>query len=130
MVRAWIIFSSLILGVVFRSWKFDETNRINFPFSHRTLDTHSWVYFCMEHIIALAYALCIINPKWLLDATPTWLIWLFFAILCLDLIHFVLFFRDEGVGFNLVKAMLFGLPLIYTETKRNWTHLKKYINQG
>lgn len=120
MVRGWIIFSCLILGVVFRVYQFDKTHTISFPFSERTLDRHSWVYFFMEHIIYLGLALCIIIQ----DSTPKFLLWLFFAILVLDLFHYVLFFRDEGPGWNLIKVIIYGIPLLFIELKRLWHQFK------
>lgn len=121
MVRAWIIFSSLVLGVVFRLWNYDPKSVVSFPLSERTLDVHSWVYFFMEHIIYLGLALCII----IRDNTPMWFLWLFFGILVLDLFHFVLFFRDEGPGWNIIKCSIYGVPLIYVEIKRLWILLKQ-----
>lgn len=125
MVRGWILFSSLVLGVIFRLWDYDKTHIVQFAFSERTLDIHSWVYFFMEHTIALAFVLCIINPKWLRDTTPDLLLWWFFVILILDFVHYILFFRDEGAGFNLTKSILFGTPLLYLEFKNLWTLLKQ-----
>lgn len=79
----------------------------------------------MEHLVSIGVALCLVIK----DDTPIMLLRVFLAIIILDLIHYQLFFRDEGIGWNLIKCALFGLPLLYLETKRNWKHLKKYINQ-
>lgn len=124
MVRGWVLFSTLVLGVLFRIYTpFQGSN--TFLFSSRVLDRNTWVYYTMEHLIASGVALCLLIK----DSTPVFLLKLFFVIIVLDLIHYELFFRDEGIGWNLIKCALFGLPLFYLETKRNWTHLKKYINQ-
>lgn len=121
MTRGWIIFSSLVLGVVFRLWKYNKADTVGFILSDRTLDVHSWVYFFMEHIIAIALAMCII----IRDDTPKAFFYLFIGILVLDLAHYLLFFRDEGFGWNLTKCALFGLPLLYVELNRLWAHLHK-----
>lgn len=128
MARGYILLSCLVLGVLFRLYpapdkspeSYQNLPKINFIFVDRTLDTHSWVYFFMEHIIALAYALCIINPKWLRDDTPQWILWFFFVILCLDTVHFVGWFRDETVGWNLAKVVIFTIPLIWIQLKQLW----------
>lgn len=113
--------SSLVLGVIFRLWKYDKSNTVVFILSERTLDVHSWVYFLMEHIIAIALAMCIIIQ----DNTPKFIFFLFIGILALDLVHYLLFFRDEGPGWNIIKTLLFGLPLLYVEIRRQWTQLKR-----
>lgn len=124
MVRGWILFSSLILGVLFRIYTpFQGSN--TFLFSDRVMDRNTWTYYTMEHLISISVALCLLIK----DDTPIMLLRLFLVIIILDLIHYQLFFRDEGAGWNSVKCALFGIPLIYFETKRNWTHLKKYISQ-
>lgn len=89
--------------------------------SERTLDVHSWVYFLMEHVIAIALAMCII----IRDDTPKFFFFLFIGILALDMVHYLLFFRDEGPGWNIIKTLLFGLPLLYVECKRLWIQLKQ-----
>jgi hypothetical protein len=38
----------------------------------------------------------------------------------LDLLHYMLFFRDEGIGFNLVKVIIFSLPLLWIQLKQFW----------
>lgn len=121
MIRGWILFSTLTLGVIFKMWPDYGKDQIPFPFSSKTLNTQSWIYFSMEHLIAMAYAICFL----IRDNTPRWLLWLFFAIMCLDLLHYILFFRDETVGFNLVKVILFGVPLLYLEIKNQWSNLKQ-----
>lgn len=124
MIRGWILFSSLVLGVLFRIFTpFQGSN--TFLFSDRVMDRNTWTYYTMEHLIAIGVSACLLIK----DSTPIQLLRLFVAILILDLIHYQLFFRDEGIGFNLLKVILFGIPLLYIEIKRNWTHLKRYINQ-
>jgi hypothetical protein len=113
MVRAWIILSTLVLGVLFKLWK-DYQGTVSFPFSSTKLPTQSWIYFLMEHVNAIAIASCLLIH----DNTPRWLLWIYFYILVLDLLHYVLFFRDEGIGFNLVKVLMFSIPLL-------WIHLKQ-----
>lgn len=117
MVRGWIIFSSLVLSVLFRFWLPTATKTVGFPFSEEAISIQSWVYFTMEHIISVGIAACLLIH----DNTPRWLLWLFFIILCIDLIHYWLFYRDPGIGFNLAKVTAFGLPLLYLELRRLWT---------
>lgn len=123
MWRGWIIFSSLVLSVLFRL--FDKHGKaelnngqdwapVHFLFSDKTLNRESWVYFTMEHVIAIAIAGCLL----IRDNTPRHLLWLFFAILAVDMLHYWLFFRDEGIGFNLVKVLVFGTALIWTQLKQ------------
>lgn len=120
MIRGWLIFSSLVFGVMFRLWRYNQAETVSFLFSEHRLDLHSYVYFFMEHIIALQIAGCIIIK----DSTPRYLFWIFIAILILDFMHYLLFFRDEGIGWNLIKAVIFGIPLLYFELSRIWTQLK------
>lgn len=120
MVRGWILFSTLTLSVIFKLWP-DYGGNVTFPFSTKSLNTQSWIYYVMEHIIAIGVASCFLIQ----DSTPRWLFWLFFVIMCLDLIHYVLFFRDDGVGFSLLKVIVFGLPLLYVEIQRQWTHFNQ-----
>ena len=126
MVRGWILFSCLTLSVLFRLFSeqtdsyFKFFNGKPFPFSDRLLDKHSYVYFAMELIIAIGYSLCMIIQ----DSTPKWLLWLFFAIMVADLLHYILWMRDEGPGWNLIKCTLFGLPLLYLELNSLWRQYK------
>lgn len=126
MVRAWIIFSTLVLSVVFKLFIKHGKAELNdgqdwapvhFLFSQVTLNRESWVYFLMEHVIAVGIAGCLLIK----DSTPRGLLWLFLAILLADGIHFLLFYRDEGIGFNLAKVLLFGIPLIWIQLQRLWS---------
>ena len=117
MVRGWIILSTFVFGVFFRLWK-DYQGTVGFPFSETKLPSQSWVYFTMEHVSAIAIACCVLIE----DSTPRWLIKWFILLLIIDLVHYLLFFRDEGIGFNLIKVIVFGLPLLYLEIKRIWIH--------
>lgn len=123
--RGWLLFSTLVFSVLFKLWPDYGSGNFTFLFSSKTLNNQSWIYFLMEHIIAVYY----VGVMLIKDSTPRWLLWLFFAIIFIDGVHFVLFFRDEGVGFNLAKAMLFGLPLLYLETRNQWKHWKRFMNQ-
>ncbi len=115
MVRGWIIFSCLALSVLFRLYR-PFTGKVGFTFSDRVLDLETWTYYTMEHIIALSVASCFL----ITDNTPKWIFWLFFAVLCLDFIHYILFFRDETPGFNIVKVVIFGIPLLWIQLKQLW----------
>jgi hypothetical protein len=115
MVRGWILFSCLALSVIFRLYR-PYTGEVKFPFSDRILNTETWVYYTMEHLIAIGVAACL----FIRDSTPKQLIWLYFAILCLDFLHYLLFFRDETPGFNIFKVVLFGLPLLWIQLKHLW----------
>jgi len=115
MVRGWLLFSSLTLSVLFRLFR-PFTGEVPFTFSDRILDAETWTYYTMEHIIALAVASCLFIE----DNTPKWLFLLFFGILCLDFLHYLLFFRDETPGFNIIKVTIFGLPLLWIQLKQLW----------
>jgi hypothetical protein len=117
MVRAWLIFSSLILGVLFKIFTENGPLYDFFLFSDKKITSQLWIYFTMEHIIALQIASCVLIH----DNTPRFFFWLFFFILILDLLHYILFFRDEGPGWNVIKACIFGAPLAYVEIKNLWT---------
>jgi hypothetical protein len=127
MVRAWIIFSCLTLSVLFRAFSYETEDYFQFfngkpfPFSDRLLDKHSYVYFAMELIIAIGYAACMI----IRDDTPKFLLWLFFAILVLDLLHYILWMRDEGPGWNIIKCAMFAVGLLYYELPRLWKQFRR-----
>lgn len=130
MWRAWIILSTLVLSVLFKLFHKHGVSYLNdgkdwtpvdFPFSESVLNLESWVYFLMQHINEAAIAFIIPFQ----DRTPKFLLWLYFAILISDGLHFVLFYRDEGIGFNVFKVILFGAPLLYLELKNLWTLLKQ-----
>lgn len=123
MIRGWILFSTLTLSVIFKLWPDYGTKNHHFMFSDETLNTQSLVYYAMEHIIAIGVAACLL----IRDSTPRWLLWLFFAIMGMDFVHFLFFYRDLGVGFNAVKVFIFGIPLIYIEA---WRLLKQSKNQA
>jgi len=114
MIRGWVIFSTLTLGVLFKLWKDEAHGMVGFAFSDKTLNTQSWIYFTMEHVSAIALGFCVLIK----DETPRWLIQLFILILIIDLFHYILFFRDEGIGFNLIKVIVFGLPLAWIQSKQ------------
>lgn len=122
MWRGWIILSTLVFSVLFRL--FDKHGKaeinegedwppVNFPFSDVVLNLESHIYYKMEHLIAflLAGLLCF------KDSTPRWLFFLYFCIQGADWLYYELFFRDEGIGFNLVKVLVYGLPLVYASTR-------------
>ena len=113
MTRGWILFATLVLSVIFRLWNSTATGEAGFIFSQRRIPVQTWVYFTMEHIIAIGVALCIIIH----DNTPRWIFLLFIGILVLDLIHYLAVYRDEGIGFNLVKVLLFAIPFLWTQLK-------------
>jgi len=87
---------------------------VGFPFSEEAISIQSWVYFTMEHIIAVAIAACLLIQ----DSTPRKLLWLFLIILCVDLIHYWLFYRDPGIGFNLAKVLTFAIPLTWIQLRQ------------
>jgi hypothetical protein len=115
MIRGWLILSTLVFGVMFKLWK-DYQGVATFPLSDAKLPMQSWVYFFMEHVNAICIAACLL----IVDNTPKWLLWIYFYILILDLLHYMLFFRDEGIGFNLVKVIIFSLPLLWIQLKQFW----------
>ena len=125
LIRGWILLSCLALGALFRLNRPFTGNGQTFLFNERVLDRESHVYYSMEHVIAIAFAFCIINPNWLRDNTPKWVLWVFIGILTLDYLHYYLFFRDEGAGWNLIKMTIFGFCVLYVQLNRQWTHLKK-----
>lgn len=117
MVRAWIILTTFVLSVLFKLWG-DYQGTMSFPFSESKLPTQSWIYFLMEHLSAIAIGFCVLIQ----DDTPRWMIQLFILILLVDLFHYLLFFRDDGIGFNLLKVLCFGLPLL-------WIQLRQSLNR-
>lgn len=119
MLRAWLIFSSLVFGVMFKFFTDKGPFFDFFLFSEAQITKQLWIYFSMEHIIALQVASCLL----IRDNTPRFFFVLFLVILALDLFHYILFFRDESPGWNLAKACIFGFPLLYVELKRLWTLL-------
>lgn len=130
MWRAWVILSTLVFSVLFKlfhkhgvSFLNDgkDWTAVNFPFSNSVLNLESWVYFLMQHINEAAIAFILLFQ----DRTSKFLLWLYFAILIMDGLHFVLFLRDEGIGFNVFKVIIFGTPLLYLEFKNLWTLLKQ-----
>lgn len=120
MIRGWTILSTLVLSTLFRL--FDKVGKadwplVDFPFSEKALNFESYIYFLMEHLIAIGIAGCLLIQ----DSTPRLLLWVFFGILCLDMMHYILFFRDEGIGFNLVKVIIFILAIL-------WSH-RRYLKR-
>ena len=112
MVRGFILLSTLLLSVLFKLFK-DYEGTVYFPFSSETLNKQSFIYYLMEHTIAIAYALCIINPRWLKDSTPQILLYWFGLIIVADMIHFRLAYRDLTAGFNIAKIVFYGVPLVW-----------------
>lgn len=117
MTRAWIILSSLVLGVLFKLWRDDYPQKFRFICSDATIPIQWGVYFFMEHLIAISIAACLIIK----DDTPKFLFWLYFAIIVSDALYFITFYRDEGVGFNLLKVVIYGLALFYFQMNGNGT---------
>ena len=87
---------------------------VGFTFSSYVITKESWIYYTMEHINAIGIAACLL----IIDDTPRWIIWVYFAILCLDMVHYLLFFRDNGPGFNLAKVVLFAIPFTWIQLKQ------------
>lgn len=122
MCRGWAILSTLVFSVLFRL--FDRYGKaelnsgqdwapVHFRFSQRTLNLESHVYFSMEHVIGAIIALLLCFK----DSTPRWLFILYFGIQVADFIHYRLFLRDEGIGFNLAKVVVYGAALVYASTR-------------
>lgn len=113
-LRALILLSTLVLSVVFRLWPDYGQGMVGFAFSQKELNTQSWIYYTMEHVNSLAIAACFLIS----DNTPRFLFVVFAYIMLADLIHYWLFFRDEGIGFNLFKVVIFTIALLWTQLKR------------
>ena len=111
MIRGWILFSTLVLSVIFKLWPDWSPANVGFIFSDKKLNTQSWTYYSMEGLISISVAACLLIQ----DNTPRWLIQLFVLITIIDLVHYLLFFRDEGPGFNLVKVVIFGSALTWKQ---------------
>lgn len=122
MVRAWIIFGTLVLGVLFKWWPDYGDGMIGFKFSATELNKQSWIYFTMEHLNAIAIGVCLLIK----DKTPIYLFITFVGILIIDMAHYILFFRDEGVGFNLIKVVIFGAALFWEEIKLLFIRIKEW----
>lgn len=118
MVRAWLLFCSLVLSVIFRLWMPTATGTVGFAFRKEDVSVQTWVYFTMEHTIAIIVAACLLIS----DNTPRVLFKVFLAILVIDLLHYWLFYRDEGIGFNLLKCLIFGVAVLWTQFKGRWIH--------
>lgn len=126
MTRGWILLSCLVLSTLFRAFSEETDQYFHFfngrPFllSAELMDRHSYTYFFMELVIGIAYAVCIRNPRWLHDVTSAFILNLFIVIMVLDWLHFIIWMRDPGPGFNFIKTLLFGLPLLFVELRRTW----------
>lgn len=107
MIRAWIIFSTLTFSVLFKFYR--PVGKVGFPFSQWELNTDTYVYFILQHLSEIAIAGVLLIK----DDTPRFLLWLYFGILIVDMIHYLLFYRDEGMGFNFVKVLVYGVAILY-----------------
>jgi hypothetical protein len=125
MVRAWLLLFTLTIGVTFnfifvpaRLSPNDpppKVETVKFPYSQYELSEHTFWYFIIRYINVIVLACCLLIK----DNTPRWLFALFVFICVLDLIHFRLFYRSEGSGYNILKVLLFGIPTA-------WMQLKSY----
>lgn len=122
MWRGWVILSTLVFSSLFRLFDRYGKEQLNggkdwvpvrFPFSDKMLNMESHVYYSMEHVGAMLVALILCFK----DRTPRWLFFLYFGIQSADFLHYWLFYRDEGPGFNLLKVIVYGLPLVYATAR-------------
>lgn len=112
MIRAWLLLFTLVIGVAFNLipvW----AGKVTFPFSAYELTKHTFWYFVIDHANLIIIASCL----FIRDNTPRWLFVLFFSICILDLIHFRLFYRSDGSGYSILRALLFGIPTTWTQIK-------------
>lgn len=123
MIKAWLLLFTLTFGVTFnliyvpaRLSPNDpppQVETVKFPFSEYELSEHTFWFFIIRYINVIILASCLLFK----DNTPRWLLFLFVMICVLDLIHFRLFYRSEGSGYNILKVLLYGIPTL-------WTHIK------
>lgn len=109
--------STLTLSTIFKLFVIygkEDWPIVHFAFSEKTLNLESWVYFTMEHINAIGIGCCLVIN----DNTPRWLLLSYIWILIADLVHYLLFFRDDGIGFNLFKVVIYGGCILYNEYKQ------------
>lgn len=114
MIRGWLLFCGLVLSVLFRLWRDNLSSEMGFPFSQMRIPAQWYFYFLLEHLDKIAVAICLSIH----DTTPEYLIRVYQFIILADLLYFLLFYRDEGVGFNLFKVTIYGGVLIWTQLKR------------
>lgn len=122
MIRGWLLLSALVFSVLFKLFNKHGIAFLNdghdwapvhFLFSKQSLNRESWVYYCMEHLNDVIYAACLLIS----DSTPRFLLWVFFAIMVFDWVHFLLFFKDEGIGFNLAKVLIYIIAFAWSHKK-------------
>ena len=123
MVRAWILFATLVFSVFFKLYDGWADKVHTFRFHDATLNDQSWWYYRMEHVIHFLQAACLAIK----DTTPGRIIYLFIVITFADWVHYEFFYRDETVGFNFVKCVTFGIPITWLELQRlfrqHWRNL-------
>lgn len=112
MLRSWILFTILVLGVAFKLWNPDKEPWATFPFSNESIRRDAYIYYIFEGVnwILAAIAFLIPGKKYFFTLT------LFLVLQCLDLVHFLLFFRDEvnsKLYWNIVKVIVFGVSMLY-----------------
>lgn len=127
MIKAWVFLSTLAIGVVFnliwvpaRKSPNDpppQVETVKFPYSEYELSKHSFWYYILRYLNVAAIAACACFT----DRTPKPLLVLFVVICIIDLIHFRLFYRSEGSGYNLMKILLYGIPTAWTQLR----HLRR-----
>lgn len=123
MIKAWILLSTLAIGVTFNLiWVPDrkspndpppKVETVTFPFSDWELSRHTFWHFILRYVNVIAITACLCFT----DKTPNWLLLLFVGVCLLDLIHFRLFYRSEGSGYNLAKIFVYGIPVLWVQIK-------------
>lgn len=123
MIRAWILLSTLAIGVLFNLIPVPErkspndpapqVETVKFPYSDYELSEHTFWYFIIRYFNVIALVACMVIK----DNTPRWLLLLFVGICVIDLIHFRLFYRSEGSGYNLGKIILYGIPTVWSQIR-------------
>lgn len=123
MIKAWILLSTLSIGVIFNLILVPERKNPNdpppqietvkFPYSDYELSRHTFWYFILRYVNVAAIAAC----ACFVDRTPKWLLILFVFICIVDLIHFRLFYRSEGSGYNLMKILSYGIPTTWMQIR-------------
>lgn len=116
MIRGWIIFGTLVISTSFKAFRHMIAGSVGFLFHEEILNRQSWVYYGTEHLNFIGIAIAVLIK----DQTPRSLLILYLVIEVLDLIHFILFYRDDGLGFNLFKVLLYGIPLTWMQVKYSY----------